>query len=128
MGLKRKHRKKVDGFDPKRVVKLDHKKKCFVVDEAPPFPIIATPRQLQKRFNYFDENESSSDDDDDNCDDTNTSSESSFIKYQLSEDNNNENKQVINICPNDTEAGFAGGGTAPADSKHMLGRYLFQFV
>lgn len=125
MGLKRRHRKKVQHFDPKRALKLDHKRKCFVVDEAPPYPIIATPRQLQKNYHYSDENDSSSDDSDDS--DDSSSSEDSFVEYQLSSDNI-ENKHVIHICPIEEDSGFEGGGTAPAVPKHMLGRYLSMLV
>lgn len=50
MGLKRRHRKKKEKFDPKKVVKLDHKRKCYVIDEAPKHPLIATPRPLQQKI------------------------------------------------------------------------------
>lgn len=72
MGLKPKHprgrrnrqKKKLDNFDPKKVVKLDTKRKCYVVEEAPKYPMIATPRPLQKRWHYFSDSESESDTDD----------------------------------------------------------------
>lgn len=117
MGLKRRHRKKVGGFDPKRALKLDHKRKCFVVDEAPAYPMIATPRQLHKYYHYYSEDDSSSDE----CCDDSSSSENTFVEYQS--DDNNQDKRVVRICPVDADGAFEGGGTAPADPKHMLGRY-----
>lgn len=77
MGLKPKHQRarrdrkkkqKLDNFDPKKVVKLDTKRKCYVVEEAPKYPMIATPRPLQKRWHYFSDSESESETDESETD------------------------------------------------------------
>lgn len=113
MGLKRRHKKnKNQAFDPKRVVKLDHKHKCYVVDEAPRFPLIATPRQLQKRFHYFSESESESEELSSD-DETNT-------EYIVS--SQTESKDLIRMSSSSIDWGFEGGGTAPANPKKMLGK------
>lgn len=120
MGLKRRHKKQHAHFDPHRVVKLDHKVKCFVVDEAPAYPMIATPRQLHKREHYFSEDESDSDEDNDSS--SSSSSENSSVEYFVSRDNV-EKKNLIRMCTIAVDSDFHGGGTAPTDPKDMLGRY-----
>lgn len=128
MGLKRRHKKQQhEKFDPKRVVKLDHKRKCFVVDEAPRFPLIATPRQLQKRLHYFSESETESEE-------NSSSNNDSFIEISVSSNTNNSNNDNKNnnrnVCSGDLicmssssiDSGFEGGGTAPASPKKMLGK------
>lgn len=112
MGLKRRHKKKNQKFDPKRLVKLDHKRKCFVVDETPRYPMIATPRQLQKRFHYFSESESESEE---------LSSDDEFnTEYMVG--SLNEGKDLIRMSSSSSDSGFEGGGTAPANPKKMLGK------
>lgn len=124
MGLKRRHKKKNinnnnsnnnnnnQKFDPKRLVKLDHKRKCFVVDEAPRYPMIATPRQLQKRFHYYSESESESEE---------LSSDDEFnTEYMVS--SLTEGKDLIRMSSSSSDSGFEGGGTAPANPKKMLGK------
>lgn len=117
MGLKRRHKKKHDNFDPKKVVKLNNQIKCYVVDEAPRYPIVAIPRQLQKRFHYYSNSENESEHSDD------SNSEESFSEYYVSGNNN-----LIRMCPIDVNSGFDGGGTAPVDPKDMLGRYIHIFT
>lgn len=112
MGLKRipkKHQK----FDPKRVMKLDHKRKCFVVDEPPRFPLIATPRQLQKRLHYYSESESESEEV--------SSSDDDESKTEYIESSSTESKDLIRMSSSSNEPGFESGGTAPANQKKMLG-------
>ncbi|XP_055311208.1 putative protein kinase C delta type homolog [Sitodiplosis mosellana] len=111
MGLKRRHKKKNNQkFDPKRLVKLDHKRKCFVVDETPRYPIIATPRQLQKRFHYYSESESESEE---------LSSDAEFnTGYMVS--SLTASKELIRMSSSSSDSGFEGGGTAPANPKKML--------
>lgn len=142
MGLKRRHKKKnnkvqkdqgnqndqIDqkdqnnennqskGFDPQRVVKLDHKRKCFVVDEAPRFPLIATPRQLQKRFHYFSESSSDSD----NNEELNSDDELDNTEYVMS--SRTDSKDLIRVSSDSSDSGFEGGGTAPANPKKKLGK------
>lgn len=113
MGLKRRHKKKqTQAFDPKKAVKLDHKRKCYVNDEAPTFPLIATPRQLQKRFHYYSESESE-------IEEINSDNESSR-EYVVS--SITEAKDLIRMSSSSDDSGFEGGGTAPANPKKMLGK------
>lgn len=129
MGLKRRHKKKKNNhkFDPNRVVKLDHKCKCYVVDEAPPFPLIATPRQLQKRFHYFSESGSDSEESLSSSSlSRNSNDEFKNIEYILS--SQSESKDLIRIVPYNNSASDCSnnskncGGTAPANPKNMLGK------
>lgn len=113
MGLKRRHKKNNQKFDPNRVVKLDHKHKCYVVDEAPRFPLIATPRQLQKRFHYYSESESESEELSAD-DELNTE----YVVSSLT-----ESKDLIRMSSSSNDSGFEGGGTAPANPKKMLGKF-----
>lgn len=116
MGMKRRHRKKnkENNFDPKKVVKLDHKRKCYVVDESPKYPLIATPRPLQKRWHYYSESETESDE----ASDSNSSDESCFV--ECAQGGNEKGKEVrMSTCSNDS--GFEGG-TAPTSPKKMLGK------
>lgn len=112
MGLKRRHKKKNQKFDPKRVVKFDHKRKCYVVDEAPRFPLIATPRQLQKRFHYYSESESE-------CEELSSDDElnTEYVVSSLT-----DAKDLIRMSSCSSDSGFEGGGTAPANPKKMLGK------
>lgn len=125
MGLKRKHRKKKNkNFDPKKVVKLDQKRKCFIVDEAPKYPLIATPRPLQKRWHYFSE----SDTDSETESDSESGSESELLPVDgIQETNTGTGADIKDIrmstCSNDS--GFEGG-TAPASPKKMLGKLYSQ--
>lgn len=123
MGLKgRKRNKNNQKFDPKKVVKLDHHRKCYVVDEAPRYPLIATPRQLQKRFHYFSESETESDE-------ANSKSGSDDELLQCDECNLPPEKYIskdlirMSVCSNDS--GFEGGGTAPVNPKKWLGNITF---
>lgn len=116
MGLKRRQKKKNKNknFDPKKVVKLDHKRKCYVVDESPKYPLIATPRPLQKRWHYYSESDTESED----TSDTDSSDESCFV--ECAESGNEKGKEVrMSTCSNDS--GFEGG-TAPTSPKKMLGK------
>lgn len=113
MGLKRRHRKKKEKFDPKRVVKLDHKRKCYIVDEAPKYPLIATPRPLQKKYHYHSESDSASSSEcgsSDECYDECLSPNDVVVKDVIR----------MSTCSNDS--GFEGGGTAPMSPKKMLGK------
>lgn len=117
MGLKRRHRKKKDKFDPKRMVKLDHTRKCYVVEETPKYPLIATPRPLQKKYHYYSESETESEGND---------SENSCDEYEYEEylsPNDGIIKDVIRMSTCSNDSGFEGGGTAPASPKKMLGKH-----
>lgn len=133
MGLKRRHKKKKQNqkFDPNCVVKLDHKCKCYVVDEAPRYPLIATPRQLQKRFHYFSESDSVSSEkslpsSSPSSSSTNSNDEFKNIEYIMS--SQSESKDLIRIVPyNNSDSDCSSnskncGGTAPANPKNMLGK------
>lgn len=117
MGLKRRHKHKnqQQKFDPKRLVKLDHKRKCYVVDEAPRYPLIATPRNLRKRFHYFSESENDTD-----SDDRSTDNESHLEEFLIGDQAQHKDLIRMSACSNDS--GFEGGGTAPADPTKMLGK------
>lgn len=130
MGLKRRHKKKKNNqnFDPNRVVKLDHKCKCYAVDEAPTFPLIATPRQLQKRFHYFSESDSNSEQSVSSSSlSSNGNDEFKNVEYIVS--SQSESKDLIRIVPsNNSDSDCSSndfktcGGTAPANPKNMLGK------
>lgn len=118
MGLKRRHKKKNknNNFDPKKVVKLDHKRKCFVVDESPKYPLIATPRPLQKRWHYYSDSDTESEETSEN----DSSDESCFV--ECAQSGNEQGKEVrMSTCSNDS--GFEGG-TAPTSPKKMLGKIM----
>lgn len=118
MGLKRCPKKKNNQkFDPERAVKLDHKRKCFVVDEAPRYPLIATPRQLQKRFHYFSESDSDSEE-------LNSENRDDELNTECSVSSEEESKDLIRMSSSSSDSGFEGGGTAPANPKKMLGKKI----
>lgn len=117
MGLKRRHRKKKDKFDPKKVVKLDHKRKCYVIDEAPKYPLIATPRPLQKKYKFYSESETESDGSDSDC----VSSDGCYD--ECLSPNDVVVKDVIRMSTCSNDSGFEGGGTAPSSPKKMLGKH-----
>lgn len=119
MGLKRRHKKKNKdkNFDPKKIVKLDHKRKCYVVDESPKYPLIATPRPLQKRWHYYSESETESEE----TSEEDSSDESCFV--ECAQSGNEKGKEVrMSTCSNDS--GFEGG-TAPTSPKKMLGKIIY---
>lgn len=116
MGLKRRHRKKKDKFDPKKVVKLDHKRKCYVVDEAPKYPLIATPRPLQKKYKFYSESETESEGSDSYC------GSSDGCYDECLSPNDVVVKDVIRMSTCSNDSGFEGGGTAPSSPKKMLGK------
>lgn len=115
MGLKRRHKKKREKFDPNKVVKLDHSRKCYIVDEAPKYPLIATPRPLQKKYHYHSESDS------DNDSDSGSGSSDELYQEYLSP-NDGIIKDVIRMSTCSNDSGFEGGGTAPASPKKMLGK------
>lgn len=117
MGLKRRHRKKKDKFDPKKVIKLDHKRKCYVVDEAPKYPLIATPRPLQKKYKFYSESETESEGSDSDC----VSSDGCYDDCLSPSDVLVKDVIRMSTCSNDS--GFEGGGTAPSSPKKMLGKH-----
>lgn len=118
MGLKRRHRKKRDKFDPKRMVKLDHSRKCYVVEETPKYPLIATPRPLQKKYHYYSESDTDSDETE-----SGGGSSDEFYEEYLSP-NDGIIKDVIRMSTCSNDSGFEGGGTAPASPKKMLGKHF----
>ena len=114
MGLKRRHKKrdKKKNFDPKKMVKLDHKRKCYVLAETPRYPLIATPRPLQKRWHYYSESET--EESDTNSDSESGGDDSCFQNECLSPD-------IVRMSTCSNDSGFEGG-TAPASPKKMLGK------
>lgn len=123
MGLKRRHKKKKDNqmFDPKQVIKSDHKRKCFVVDEAPRYPLIAMPRQLQKRFHYYSESDS------EECAELNNNSSDDDLSTEYLVSSQTEGKKLIRVSTSSIDSEFDSGGTAPADPKKMLGKFMTHF-
>lgn len=113
--------KQIQPFDPTRVVKLNHKCKCFLVDEAPPFPITATPRQLQKRSHYYSESESEDSEEPKNSSEDDSSSTSTTTTSSSSSRKMNK-KKLIHLDKNSIDLGLGSGGTAPANPREMLGK------
>lgn len=112
MGLKRRHKKKKkDQFDPKKVVKLDHSRKCYVVNEEPKYPLIATPKPLQKKYHFY----SDSDTDDEHSYSDNDSSDEYYDEDVI--------KDVIRMSRCSNDSGFEGSGAVLTNPKKILGNY-----
>lgn len=110
MGLKRRHKKKKDKFDPKKVVKLDHSRKCYVVNEEPKYPLIATPRPLQKKYKFYSDSET-----DDESYSDNDSSDEYYDEDVIKGD-------VIRMSRCSNDSGFEGSGTVITNPKKILGK------
>lgn len=132
MKKKNKHGKKNDeeqqppAFNPNKVVKLDHTKKCYVKDEPPPFPLIAKPRPLWKpEIHKYRKSDSNSESDDSESD-SECSSSDEFSGDDLNPNNSNNNGITslgsdIRMSTSSNDSGFEGG-TAPSSPKKMLGK------
>lgn len=121
MGQKRRHKKRKEKLDTRKVMKLDPKRKCYITDEAAKYPMIATPRPLAKRSNYcqnYGESESESETSSDLC-----SSDECYD--ECLSPNDVVVKDVIRMSTCSNDSGFDGGGTAPSSPKKMLGKCVW---
>ncbi|KAM7349278.1 protein kinase C delta [Cochliomyia hominivorax] len=124
-------------FDPQKKVKIDTTRKLYVKDEAPRYPLVATPRPLWKREKIVypvedsdddsDSEESGSTEETEDSDECTTSEEyedeispsaSSGVKSDSGEQNK-ENSAIIRMSTCSNDSGFEGG-TAPSSPKKML--------
>ncbi|TMW49851.1 hypothetical protein DOY81_005067 [Sarcophaga bullata] len=145
--VKQRHRKEKQAeqarFDPQKKVKIDTTRKLYVKEEAPRFPLVATPRPLWKREKIVypvddsddesDSEESGSTEETEDSDECTTSEEyedevsptasgdgkSGDGKSGSSTDPNKENPSIIRMSTCSNDSGFEGG-TAPASPKKML--------
>lgn len=130
-------------FDPQKKIKIDPSNKCYVKEEAPRYPLVATPRPLWKREKpvYPDED---SDDESGDSDESGSGSEetedsedcttSEEYEDDLSTNasgpptgSNNvskENSAIIRLSTCSNDSGFEGG-TAPSSPKKMLGKSTY---
>ncbi|XP_031622139.1 uncharacterized protein LOC116340079 isoform X2 [Contarinia nasturtii] len=116
MGKHRHKKRKEKVLDPRKKMKLDPKRKCYVMEESSKYPMIATPRPLAKRSNYcgnYGESESESE--------TSSDISSSDECYdECLSPNDIVVKDVIRMSTCSNDSGFEGGGTAPSTPKKML--------
>uniref|UniRef100_A0A034V7T5 protein kinase C n=1 Tax=Bactrocera dorsalis TaxID=27457 RepID=A0A034V7T5_BACDO len=125
-------------FDPQKKIKIDPSNKCYVKEEAPRYPLVATPRPLWKREKpvYPEED---SDDESGDSDETGSGSEETEDSEECStseeyEDDlstntsgaltgssnvSKENSAIIRLSTCSNDSGFEGG-TAPSSPKKML--------
>ncbi|XP_023304699.2 muscle M-line assembly protein unc-89 isoform X1 [Lucilia cuprina] len=129
-------------FDPQKKVKIDTTRKLYVKEEAPRYPLVATPRPLWKKEKIIYPDEDSEDESDseesgsteetedsDECttseeyeDELNPSSSGGGGVKSGSGDNtdpNKENSSIIRMSTCSNDSGFEGG-TAPSSPKKML--------
>ncbi|KAH8289516.1 hypothetical protein KR054_006668 [Drosophila jambulina] len=102
-------------FDPQKKIKIDTTNKCYVKEEAPRYPLVATPRPLWKREKivYSDEN----------TDDESGSEEGSG--GSLDEDSDDESEECSESSQSSAASSHAGkdstdGGTGTATSAITL--------
>ncbi|XP_050329860.1 uncharacterized protein LOC126759208 isoform X1 [Bactrocera neohumeralis] len=125
-------------FDPQKKIKIDPSNKCYVKEEAPRYPLVATPRPLWKREKpvYPD---GDSDDESGDSDETGSGSEETEDSEECTtseeyEDDlstntsgaltgssnvSKENSAIIRLSTCSNDSGFEGG-TAPSSPKKML--------
>uniref|UniRef100_A0A0A1XIY6 protein kinase C n=1 Tax=Zeugodacus cucurbitae TaxID=28588 RepID=A0A0A1XIY6_ZEUCU len=125
-------------FDPQKKIKIDPSNKCYVKEEAPRYPLVATPRPLWKREKpvYPDED---SDDESGDSDESGSGSEETEDSEECTtseeyEDDlstnvsgaptggsnvSKENSAIIRLSTCSNDSGFEGG-TAPSSPKKML--------
>lgn len=116
MAIKKRRRRRGDKNTAH--MKLDPKRKCYVVEESSKYPLIATPRPLAKRSNYCGkcvESESDTETNSDIC-----SSDECYD--ECLSPNDVVVKDVIRMSTCSNDSGFEGGGTAPSSPKKMLGK------
>ncbi|XP_055319826.1 serine/threonine-protein kinase pakA-like [Sitodiplosis mosellana] len=114
---KRRPKKRKEKIDPRKVMKLDPKRKCYIMDEAAKYPMIATPRPLAKRSNYCGGNYAESESESETSSDISSSDE---CYDECLSPNDIVVKDVIRMSTCSNDSGFEGGGTAPSSPKKML--------
>ncbi|XP_067634530.1 uncharacterized protein Pkcdelta isoform X1 [Eurosta solidaginis] len=124
-------------FDPQKKIKIDPSNKCYVKEEAPRFPLVATPRPLWKREKIVYPVEESDDESGDSegsgsgSEETEDSEECTTSEEYDDDLNANanavatgsnvskENSAIIRLSTCSNDSGFEGG-TAPSSPKKML--------
>lgn len=117
---KRRAKKRREKMDPRKVMKLDPKRKCYITQEAAKYPMIATPRPLAKRSNYCGGNYAESESESETSSDISSSDE---CYDECLSPNDIVVKDVIRMSTCSNDSGFEGGGTAPSSPKKMLGKH-----
>ncbi|XP_075158422.1 protein kinase C delta isoform X2 [Haematobia irritans] len=135
--IKQRHRKEKQAeqarFDPHKKVKIDTTRKLYVKEEAPRYPLVATPRPLWKREKivYPDEDSDDSDESEESgsTEETEESDECSTSEEYEDELNpsaasgatasGSGDPNIIRMSTCSNDSGFEGG-TAPSSPKKML--------
>ncbi|XP_073830348.1 protein kinase C delta isoform X2 [Musca autumnalis] len=130
-------------FDPQKKVKIDTTRKLYVKEEAPRYPLVATPRPLWKREKIVYPDEDSDDDSEDSEEsgsneetDETTSDECTSASEEYEDELNSAtasggaggvgtptstgDPNIIRMSTCSNDSGFEGG-TAPSSPKKMLG-------
>ncbi|XP_055843888.1 mucin-2 isoform X1 [Episyrphus balteatus] len=110
--LKKKAKEAQQAFDPNKKIKIDTKKKCYVKEEAPRYPLVATPRPLWKREKIVYEESSNSSSEE-------TESESECTTSDEYEDELCPKDAIIRMSTCSNDSGF-DGGTIPSSPKKVL--------
>ncbi|XP_055909390.1 probable serine/threonine-protein kinase ndrC isoform X1 [Eupeodes corollae] len=110
--LKKKAKEAQQAFDPNKKIKIDTKKKCYVKEEAPRYPLVATPRPLWKREKIVYEESSNSSSEE-------TESESESTTSDEYEDELCPKDAIIRMSTCSNDSGF-DGGTTPSSPKKVL--------
>lgn len=121
----RRRKKRKEKFDGKKAMKLDPQRKCYVFEQSPKYPLIATPRPLAKRSNYCNRYDDSESDSDDSSSDLSSSDDS---YDECLSPNDVVVKDVIRMSTCSNDSGFEGGGTAPLSPKKMLGKHSIKIA
>ncbi|XP_053948134.1 uncharacterized protein LOC128856811 isoform X1 [Anastrepha ludens] len=124
-------------FDPHKKIKIDPSNKCYVKEEAPRYPLVATPRPLWKRekivYPNEDSDEESGDSDESGSGSEETEDSEECTTSEEYEDDlsatasgaatgsnvSKENSAIIRLSTCSNDSGFEGG-TAPSSPKKML--------
>ncbi|XP_068152191.1 uncharacterized protein Pkcdelta isoform X2 [Drosophila tropicalis] len=106
-------------FDPHKKIKIDTTNKCYVKEEAPRYPLVATPRPLWKREKivYSDENtddESNSLDDDDDEEDDDEDVDDEAGEEEASDDDDDDEDESEECS---TSSHSSGGGARGAKAR-----------
>ncbi|XP_020715125.1 mucin-4 isoform X2 [Ceratitis capitata] len=125
-------------FDPQKKIKIDPSNKCYVKEEAPRYPLVATPRPLWKRekivYPVEDSDDESGDSDESGSGSEETEDSEECTTSEEYEDDlstnassgaatgsnvSKENSAIIRLSTCSNDSGFEGG-TAPSSPKKML--------
>ncbi|XP_023032745.1 putative protein kinase C delta type homolog isoform X2 [Drosophila willistoni] len=106
-------------FDPHKKIKIDTTNKCYVKEEAPRYPLVATPRPLWKREKivYSDENtddESNSLDDDDDEEDDDEDVDDEAGEEEATDDDDDDEDESEECS---TSSHSSGGGARGAKAR-----------